>query len=364
MQQILRRSFLALLVLLLLPVSAWAQVGLQKALQAQQQHNPNLFAINGVTATGISVDDQGTAIVKVLVEHPGVAVPQKLGAVKVQKAVSGKIFAWDDMKAQRGKPPKGGGGSSPTDRFPRAVPIGVSLGAFKPIQGATNYCFAGTLGCRLKAEYPGGAVAHFILSNNHVMADENGGNRNIDVILQPGTLDNNCTYDPNDQIGELTDFVEIDFSENATNLMDAAIALTDTSMTGVGTPEDGYGVPSVVDVAATVGMPVCKYGRTTGYTEGLVDMVNVSVNVGYDGGTARFTNQVVFIGRVKRGNKIVNGPFSDSGDSGSLIVTKDGNHPTALLFAGNSTYTIGNPIGAVLTEFSVREGAVITVDGN
>lgn len=364
MQQILRRSFLALLVLLLLPVSAWAQVGLQKAMQAQQQHNPNLFAINGVTATGISMDDQGNAIVKVLVEHGGVIVPQKLGAVNVKKAVSGKIFAWDDMKAQRGKPPKGGGGgdSSPTDRFPRAVPIGVSLGAFKPSPGETNYCFAGTLGCRLKAEYPNGSIAHFILSNNHVMADENGGHRDIDVILQPGTLDNNCTYDPDDQIAELTDFVEIDFAPNANNLMDAAIAVTDTSLTGVATPADGYGTPSAEDVAAVVGMPVHKYGRTTGYTEGLVDMINVTVNVGYDGGTARFTDQVVFVGRVKRGKKYVSGPFSDSGDSGSLIVTQDGNHPTALLFAGNSTYTIGNPIGTVLTEFSLREGAVVTVD--
>jgi hypothetical protein len=55
---------------------------------------------------------------------------------------------------------------------------------------------------------------------------------------------------------------------------------------------------------------------------------------------------------------ITPGDFSDGGDSGSLIVTNDGNnHAVGLLFAGSSTRTIANPIGVVLNRFGV------TIDG-
>jgi hypothetical protein len=71
-----------------------------------------------------------------------------------------------------------------------------------------------------------------------------------------------------------------------------------------------------------------------------VTAINATVLIRYDNGTARFIHQVV-----------VGGPFSDSGDSGSLIMTVGGNHPVALLFAGSSSSTIGNPIDKVLASF-------------
>src|SRR5438093_982077 len=50
--------------------------------------------------------------------------------------------------------------------------------------------------------------------------------------------------------------------------------------------------------------------------------------------------------------------FSDGGDSGSLIVSADGNkNPIALLFAGDQTLTYGNRIDLVLAKFGV------TMDG-
>src|SRR5439155_878204 len=52
------------------------------------------------------------------------------------------------------------------------------------------------------------------------------------------------------------------------------------------------------------------------------------------------------------------GTFSGGGDSGSLIVTDDGNlNPVGLLFAGSSTVTIANRIDLVLNRFGV------TIDG-
>src|SRR5207245_7349527 len=56
--------------------------------------------------------------------------------------------------------------------------------------------------------------------------------------------------------------------------------------------------------------------------------------------------------------------FSAAGDSGSLIVSKSAAHPTALLFAGSSTTTVGNPIGQVLSHVSSSLGKQVSFVGN
>jgi hypothetical protein len=80
-------------------------------------------------------------------------------------------------------------------------------------------------------------------------------------------------------------------------------------------------------------------------TQGTVTGVNATVMIRYDKGQTRFVKQVVIQGS--------DGSFSDSGDSGSLIVTQNGNFPVALLFAGSPSSTIGNPIDLVLGAFGV-----------
>src|SRR5262249_6951342 len=89
--------------------------------------------------------------------------------------------------------------------------------------------------------------------------------------------------------------------------------------------------------------------------------INTSVNVQYQRSCGQgkkfvvsYTNQVV----------INSSTFSAGGDSGSLIVTNDSNHqPVALLFAGSSTTTIGNPIGEVLARVSQALGTTVGVAG-
>ena len=81
-------------------------------------------------------------------------------------------------------------------------------------------------------------------------------------------------------------------------------------------------------------------------TTGTIGAVNASISVQYQRNcgsgrkfTVAYTNQVV----------INSSTFSAGGDSGSLIVTNDASHnPVALLYAGSSSTTIGNPIGEVL----------------
>jgi hypothetical protein len=197
----------------------------------------------------------------------------------------------------------------------------------------------------------------FALSNNHVYAD--GNNASIgDNALQPGPYDGGVN--PGDAIGTLYSFEPISFEPGACdasigaadpdcNIMDAAIALSSTAMLDNATLPDGYGVASAQTTAAFVGQQVKKYGRTTALTSGEVAEINVTVDVCYEVWlifclkSARFVDQI----------GISPGPFSAGGDSGSLIVTEGGNQPVALLFAGGSTRTFGNPIGPVLSRFNV-----------
>lgn len=98
--------------------------------------------------------------------------------------------------------------------------------------------------------------------------------------------------------------------------------------------------------AAELGLNVAKSGRTTGYTQGRVTLLNATVNVQYETvngtRTARFVNQVITTG------------MSKSGDSGSLIVDPADNHAVGLLFAGSEFATIFTPIDRVLSYFNVE----------
>ena len=192
----------------------------------------------------------------------------------------------------------------------------------------------------------------YALSNNHVYADENQASIN-DAGIQPGTFDGGSS--PADDIGTLSDFEPIVFSTSANNVIDAAIALSSTANLGNATPSEGYGTPKSTSTAATINLKVKKYGRTTGQTNGRVTAINATVNIGYDGGTARFVNQII----------IEPGSFSAPGDSGSLIVVDgkgkdkaDDRKPVGLLYAGSFFVTIANPIDDVLTRFGV------TIDGD
>ena len=212
---------------------------------------------------------------------------------------------------------------------------------------SARFCCSGTLGSLVNF---GGT--QYILSNNHVLARADQANVGEDVS-QPGMIDANC---------QITTIVA-DFSAAPplTSNVDAAVAqLRPGTMDSTGEIED-IGVPSSTIATATVGMGVAKSGRTTGFTTGNVSSVNTSVNVQYQRGCGQgkkfvvsFTNQVV----------IGSSSFSAGGDSGSLILTNDGTRrPVALLFAGSSSSTIGNPIGEVLTKVGAALGGPVSFNG-
>ena len=199
---------------------------------------------------------------------------------------------------------------------------------------------AGTLGCVVERDGD-----HYILSNNHVLADSNKGIVGVDEIIQPGRLDGGSA--PGDKIADLTDFEPLDFSGND-NEIDAAIAKIGTSgqkkverdIIDIGKPQQ------LIKPAATY-QSVRKHGRTTGHTIGVVTTVSTDLWVGYGvGQKAWFVDQIEIIGV---GGK----DFSQGGDSGSLIVDAVTLEPVGLLFAGGKSQTFANPIDKALNRFGV-----------
>lgn len=327
------------------PSLAGAGVGLARAMAVQNQHTPRLLAMPDVVGTATGLGPAGTPAVLVLTKVPGVAgIPRNLDGVPVVVKVTGEIVALvkpdkPDNPNKPDKPGKPGNGDKidPKDRFERPVPIGVST-------GNEGECSSGTVGCRVK-----NGKKVYALSNNHVYALENNaliGSK----VLQPGRFDTDCVYDEGNVIGTLSAFVPIVFTEDANNMVDAAIALSSTANLGNATPSDGYGTPKSTTVTAALNQKVQKYGRTTGLTKGVVTGINLTAYVTYSSGTARFINQIIVESRR---------PFIKAGDSGSLLVTDPGCKPVGLLFAGNGRgrLAVANPIDAVLGSFSV------TIDG-
>ena len=209
----------------------------------------------------------------------------------------------------------------------RPTPCGVSVGHH-------NSVTAGTLGCVVQDSQG----TRYILSNNHIIADNNKGTIGAPIV-QPGPMDGGTA--PNDTIAELAMWAPL-FFNNQSNYVDAAIA--ELGSPSLVQPDiQGIGRINPVVVPATVGQAVQKHGRTTGHTTGFISAVGIDISVNYNGNRAWFENQI----------EIGTAGFSDGGDSGSLIVTDPNNETVGLLFAGDGTRTLANPIDDVLAAFNV-----------
>lgn len=212
---------------------------------------------------------------------------------------------------------------------------------------SSRFCCSGTLGALLTD-----GTNQYILSNNHVLARSDGATAGDDVS-QPGLIDSNCNVAT--IVGDFT--VASPLGSN----VDAAIAqLRPGTMDSTGFVED-IGVPSSTAIAPTVGLSVVKSGRTTGFTTGTIGSINTSVTVQYQrgcGGGKKFN--VSYTGQVV----INSSTFSAGGDSGSVIFSNSGKNPVALLFAGSSSSTIGNPAILVLARLSAVLGRSLSFVGS
>jgi hypothetical protein len=209
---------------------------------------------------------------------------------------------------------------------------------------------AGSIGAFVKT--PNGVC---ILSNNHVLANENDA-RKGDFVVQPGSKDGGRSRQ---RVAKLQNW--IDLSLRKANAVDAALAKLDTDvdfdpvlLRGIAGGRDrklkGVG-PSAIDESERV----YKIGRTTGVTAGRVtafDFDNVFVNYGL--------GNLQFDGVIEIEGVGATPSFSDVGDSGALILNSQ-MQAIALLFAGSQrggrkgkgvTYAI--PLARVLRKVGGR----------
>ncbi len=250
--------------------------------------------------------------------------------------------------------------TSRLDRWRPAVG-GISTGHFQVT--------AGTLGCLV---YDLASGEPLILSNNHVLANSNACSIH-DPILQQGRIDGGIVGE--DTLATLARFIPIRFQAEAgsiklpeflirlglliagwfkneklkqffenllprINHMDAAVAKPlDPQMV---VPEVlGIGIPSGT-AAASLDMLVRKSGRTTGVTEGTIEVLNATVNISYgDNQSARFEDQ------------IITSTMCMGGDSGSVLFSAGTSQVIGLLFGGSSLVTIYSPIEPILSALKV-----------
>ncbi len=223
----------------------------------------------------------------------------------------------------------------------RPLLIGSSVGFL-----SEEFSMAGTLGCFVRTP---SSRALYILSNNHVLADENRYKKGA-AIIQPGALDAGSAA--RDAVATLTRFVPL--LPGQPNLVDAAIAKLGSAKVDVHRLKGLGQLAGQRMSELDIGDEVWKLGRTTGKREGRVTAVELDgVAVEYDTGIFSFDNQIEIEGSGTRS-------FSDSGDSGSIIVDAE-LQAAALLFAGSDHggrngkgVTFANPIATVLKALKVK----------
>ncbi|MEW1914191.1 hypothetical protein AB0442_38220 [Kitasatospora sp. NPDC085895] len=188
---------------------------------------------------------------------------------------------------------------------------------------------AGTLGAFV---HVAGSTDVHALSNNHVLAASNRGSSG-DPILQPGPYDHGTAAD---KIGELGVVVELLTTPNA---VDAATCAIDKTLADVLDLTFPYGVTGLAEPEE--GLAVKKIGRTTDETNGMIlmfELENLWVDYGEPLGVLTFDNQISILGQD--GDR----PFSEGGDSGSLVFSVDPPAAVGLLFAGSESGPGGNPV--------------------
>ena len=339
-----------------------------KAAEVKDAWAERVFDIEGVHAVGTGWLPDGSAGVSVFVQNFGDKknIPDQLDGVAVHVTVQDQVELLQTRAGRVGFPVHPLAGNcfdDPTRVFERPIPIGVS-----GWNQAIDICATGTLGSRL--EDTTDVTQKFILSNSHVLADNGLALSTLrpaqvgDPVIQPGPLDSNCAFASDGVVGTLADWTTVVITNNNDiNLIDAAIASTSPLFTSTATPCNGYGVPSEVTVTAYLDQEVMKYGRTTLFTTGVVFLLDLDVDVAIDEDpldptnvtTARYSDQIAVIS-----DSSFFGSFSAGGDSGSLVVTRDGRNPVGLLFAGNSFITLINPIDTVLSTIG---SGTLRVDG-
>jgi hypothetical protein len=234
------------------------------------------------------------------------------------------------------------------------VHLGSSGGNANSLCANNNTCTGGTLGSLVTA-----AGKLYILSNNHVLGLSDGGTVGQEVT-QPGIIETNCETAGTINVATVANIISLEAQPIPATPVDVTTALVtagevdpNDNILELGTVSNGVPQPAPpvagTGMAATVGQLLAKSGRTTGLTCAAVEMINLSMQeVQYTKGCTTTNFTVTYNDAIEVANMTNGQNFIGDGDSGSLAVDAATAQPVALMFAGDPTSAIGNPVGDVL----------------
>lgn len=242
-------------------------------------------------------------------------------------------------------------------------------------------CCGGTLGALVEDT----AHNQYILSNNHVLAESDQAMIG-DTIDQPGLIDNGCVPQSHvgsmlRPVGTLKYFVPLASSRNNVDAALAGVVTGAVDRTGsilqleapksnnsapLGAAPPMAGTGEALTAANLGSIELVKSSRTTGLTCSAIETVDLSVRIDYfkDCAETQPYYSKTYTGQIGIGGD----RFSDSGDSGALIVDAANAQPVGLFFAGGTDgdgvgLSVANPISDVLQELGAQAGSRFSIVG-
>jgi hypothetical protein len=327
----------------------------KRVIKTQDRWTDRLMKVEGVIGTATALDKRGRIVVRIYALYGDVEdkLPRTIDGTPTEVFVTWPLRPLVDNRIVDNRTQIGGTIPKPpmptppvmcdplgpcdtttglTAKYKRPIPVGAQIS--NVTTNGSSGCEVGTFGAVVTD-----GTQTYLLSNNHVIGLSNDA-KSGERIVQPG-----CATTQANTVATFSKLVPIVFTTSASNRVDAAIALSSDAQIDRQTACSAYGGVRT-PVQAQLGDKVQKIGRTTGLKKGTVNAINgtLTVDYGTGKGNARFTGQI----------QIGPAGFAGPGDSGSIIVKDPSREAVALLFAGSSTVTSGNPILEVETALGVK----------
>jgi hypothetical protein len=243
-------------------------------------------------------------------------------------------------------------GAVPTDIIPVGSPRRSAPGAVveaQRLRPARPGCWISAAALTdISLDFPGtfGAVvedgngALYILSNNHVLANEDQNSLGT-IVYQPGS------GKAANKIASLA--LVVPLQRPGGNKIDCALARVSGKNTVHGVPLDIGPLSSELPIDPAPGMKVEKAGAATGHTTGTVGSVGATFRIDeYMTGPVLLEDQI----QIEDGAE----PFCDHGDSGSLVIDVTTKRATGLLTINMDGFALANRLSNVLAALSAKLG--------
>lgn len=207
---------------------------------------------------------------------------------------------------------------------------------------------AGTFGALVKK--PDGMI--YVLSNNHVIGDCNHAPIGL-PIMAPADIDGRVQVPrgiaKHSEIVELRSGAPAQVSPCREDLAIAEV-LDENEVSSWQGDDHGYDTPAL-HTPPSRRLRVKKFGRTTGLTHGVIEAMVVNrTSIPYN---SQYFSATVWFNGSATVRSLDSSPFALGGDSGSLVVTEDGQKAVGILFATASKGSIAHiiPMERVLHAF-------------